>query len=109
MRKSFGVKVGDKIIYRLGYLVKESEVVPKPIDDEKRPSFKIGRIDLANGDYLINGMTIYDSVEEAEKEILDELDKDIEKIDKKIAFYQATKKFIKITKDDLLKKYKVEN
>lgn len=109
MKKSFDVKVGDKIIYRLGYLVKESEVVPKPIDDEKRPMFKIGRIDLANGDYLINGTVIYDSIEEAEQEILKDLDKDIEEVDKKLTFYQGTKKFLEIVKEDLLKKYKVED
>lgn len=109
MRKSFDVKEGDKIVYLSGYTARESEVVSKPIDEANRPLFRMGRIDLANGDYLVKGTMIYDSIEEAEKTIIEKLNKDIEIVDEKISFYSVSKQVMEMTKNDLLKKYKNEN
>ena len=74
MRKASDLKVGDKVIYKHGYLVKESVKVDKPIDDKERPKFLIGRVDLANGDYITNGTMIFDSMEEAKKDVNNTID-----------------------------------
>ena len=78
MKKAFNLEVGDKAIYRCGYALKESYKVDEPIDDEERPKFLIGRVDLANGDYITNGTIVYDSKEEAisdmEKSINERID-----------------------------------
>jgi hypothetical protein len=79
MKKACECKVGDKVIYLSGYDIKESVRVKEPIDNEKRPNFKIGRIDLANGAYLVGGSTVYESMEEAEKDILEVIDCEIER------------------------------
>jgi hypothetical protein len=79
MKKAFECKVGDKVIYRDGYDIVESVRVKEPIDDLKRPNFKIGRIDLANGAYLIGGEKVYESMEEAEKDILEVIECEIER------------------------------
>ena len=79
MKKACEYKVGDKIIYRNGYDIVESVRVKEPIDDLERPKFKIGRIDLANGAYLIGGEKVYESMEEAEKDILEVIDNEIER------------------------------
>jgi len=65
MKKAASLKVGDKVIYRCGYTVRESIKVDKPIDGKERPKFLIGRTDLADGGYILNGTTVYDSIEEA--------------------------------------------
>lgn len=74
MKKACEYKVGDTVIYNRNDNVKVSTIVPKPIDDgQTRPRFKIGRIDLANGDYLIGGEFVYESEEEAKTKLIDDL------------------------------------
>lgn len=109
MRKIFNPSEGERLIYLVGYNIKEATVVSKPIDGERRPSFRIGRIDLDNGDYLINGSIIYDSIEEAKNEVLKKAESEIESIDEKILFYQAARKAAELIKNDLLTKFKVES
>jgi len=80
MKKVGNLKVGDTAIYIQDDNIKVSKVVKKPIDDGlTRPIFKIGRKDLANGDYLINGEDVYDSLEEASTALIDKLEKDLKK------------------------------
>ena len=64
MKIASELRPGDKAIYKSGSKVVEATVVAKPIDDQARPKFRIGRIDLDNGDYLVGGANVYDSVEE---------------------------------------------
>ena len=89
MRKATDLKVGDEVIYLWAHQeVKTSTVVEKPIDKNERPEFGSGRIDLANGDYLIRGAsTIYDSVEEANEDL-------IKKLEELIEIYEGKKDFI---------------
>jgi hypothetical protein len=79
MKKAASLKIGDKVIYKSGFDIIESVVVKEPIDDEERPRFKMGRIDLANGAFLIGGTKIYESMEEAEKDILETIECEIER------------------------------
>ena len=74
MKKAASLNVGDTAIYINDYDVIESKVVKEPINDGKtRPKFKIGRTDLENGDYLVNGQLVYESVEEAKKVAIERL------------------------------------
>ena len=60
--------------------MKVSSVVSKPIDDGMvRPKFKIGRKDLANGDYLIGGGIVYDTVQEAENYLIESIKSEIKR------------------------------
>jgi hypothetical protein len=79
MKKAADLNVGDTAIYISGDdEITTSVVVSKPIDDgRERPIFKIGRKDLANGDYLINGSVVYDTTEEANKVLVETLKKRI--------------------------------
>lgn len=79
MKKAADLNVGDTAIYISGNdEITTSVVVSKPIDDgRERPIFKIGRKDLANGDYLINGSVVYDTTEEANKVLVETLKKRI--------------------------------
>lgn len=82
MKKASECKVGDKVIYKSGYDIIESVVVEEPIlsfEGETRPNFKMGRIDLENGAYLVGGSTVYESMEEAEKDILETIECEIER------------------------------
>jgi hypothetical protein len=80
MKKAASLNVGDTAIYINGYDVIESKVVKEPINDGKtRPKFKIGRTDLENGDYLVNGQLVYDSAEEAKKVAIERLKEAIKK------------------------------
>lgn len=109
MKKCFNPKIGDNVIYISGFIVKESEVVPKPIDDNERPLFRAGRIDLSNGDYLLNGTVTYDSVEEAENAILEKVDKEIKNVGEEMSLLQIRKLVLESVKDGLLKKHKNED
>ena len=55
----------------------EATVVEKPIDDNPRPNFLIGRVDLDNGLYLTRGSFVYDSVEECKQTIIESLRQEI--------------------------------
>ena len=101
MKKAFEYKVGDKIIYRRLYDIVESEVVKEPIDNEERPKFKMGRIDLANGDYLIGGTEVYESMEEAKKDVLELIDCAIEKEETKITIAKGMLLMLKNKKEKL--------
>jgi hypothetical protein len=80
MKKAASLNIGDTAIYINGYDVIESKVVKEPINDGKtRPKFKIGRTDLENGDYLVNGQLVYDSAEEAKKVAIERLKEAIKK------------------------------
>ena len=80
MKKAASLNVGDTAIYINGYDVIESKVVKEPINDGKtRPKFKIGRTDLENGDYLVNGQLVYDSAEEAKKVAIERLKEAIQR------------------------------
>jgi hypothetical protein len=96
MDKAFTLKPGDKVIYKVGYTVQEATVVEKPVDDNYvRPRFAIGRYDLDNGDYLIVGATIYDSVDECMKVIKDGIKKEIEDTEKMIKYYNSNLTLLK--------------
>ena len=86
MKKAANLNVGDTVIYISGDdEITTSIVVSKPIDDGmERPIFKIGRKDLANGDYLINGSVVYDSTEEANKVL-------VEILKERIKYYENEK------------------
>ena len=85
MVKACNLKVGKTAIYLRDDSVKVSTVVAKPIDDgQTRPKFKMGRVDLANGDYLIGGDYVYESPEEANAAL-------IKKIKKRIELYEDQK------------------
>lgn len=86
MKKAADLNVGDIAIYISGDdEISTSAVVSRPIDDgKKRPIFKIGRKDLANGDYLINGSVVYDTIEEANKVL-------VETLKGKIKYYENEK------------------
>lgn len=73
MKIASELRPGDKAIYKSGMKVVEATVVAKPIDDQVRPKFLIGRIDLDNGDYLVGGANVYDSVEECKQGIIKSL------------------------------------
>jgi hypothetical protein len=77
MKKVGDIKPGEKVIYKSGYDVVEATVVEKPIDDNPRPKFLIGRVDLDNGFYLTRGSFIYDSVEECKQTIIESLRQEI--------------------------------
>lgn len=80
MKKAASLNVGDTAIYINSYDVIESKVVKEPINDGKtRPKFKIGRIDLENGDYLVNGQLVYESEEEAKKVAIKKLKEAIQR------------------------------
>ena len=78
MKIASELRPGDKAIYKSGMKVVEATVVAKPIDDQVRPKFLIGRIDLDNGDYLIGGANVYDSVEECKQDIIKSLKQSLE-------------------------------
>jgi len=86
MKKAADLNVGDTAIYISGDdEITTSVVVSKPIDDgRERPIFKIGRKDLSNGDYLINGSIVYDTTEEANKVL-------VEKLKERIKHYENEK------------------
>lgn len=85
MIKACNLKVGETAIYISDDSVKVSTVVAKPIDDgQTRPKFKMGRVDLANGDYLIGGDYVYESPEDANVAL-------IEKVKKQIKVYEDQK------------------
>ena len=85
MVKACNLKIGETAIYLSDDSVKVSTVVAKPIDDgQTRPKFKMGRVDLANGDYLIGGDYLYESLEEANAAL-------IERIKKQIKVYEDQK------------------
>jgi hypothetical protein len=80
MKKAASLNVGDTAIYINGYDVIESKVVKEPINDGKtRPKFKIGRTDLENGDYLVNGQLVYESEKEAKKVAIEKLKEAIQR------------------------------
>lgn len=90
MNKAFHLKPGDKIIYKSLYEVKEATVVEKPVDNNyERPKFAMGRIDLDNGEYIIGGTPIYDSVEECKEEIRKELELKIKDTKERIEYQKA--------------------
>jgi hypothetical protein len=78
MKIASELKPGDKAIYKSGSKVMEATVVAKPIDDQVRPKFLIGRIDLDNGEYLIGGESVYDSVDECKQDIIKSLKQSLE-------------------------------
>ena len=92
MREAVDLKIVEEVIYLWAHQeVKTSTVVEKPIDKNERPEFGSGRIDLANGDYLIRGAsTIYDSVEEAKEELIKKLEELIETYEGKKDFIEAS-------------------
>lgn len=92
MREAVDLKIGEEVIYLQAHQeIKTSTVVEKPIDKNERPEFESGRIDLANGDYLIRGTsTIYDSVEEAKEELIKKLEELIETYEGKKDFIEAS-------------------
>jgi len=92
MRKATDLKVGDEVIYLwANQEIKTSTVVEKPIDDNERPEFGVGRIDLANGDYLVNTRTtIYESTDEAKEDLIKHLEELIKE-------YEGKKDFIDIS------------
>lgn len=77
MKKAARYNIGDEIIYRKGYDICKSKIVPKPIDDKERPDFLIGRVDLENGDYLTRGTFVYESMEEAKEAIRKSIEEEI--------------------------------
>ena len=77
MKLASELKPGDKAIYKSSCKVVEATVVPKPIDDNPRPKFLIGRIDLDNGDYLVGGANVYDSVDECKQAIIKSLNESL--------------------------------
>lgn len=77
MKKVGDIRPGEKVIYKACYDVMEATVVDKPIDDNPRPRFLIGRVDLDNGDYLTRGSFIYDSTEECKEAIIKSLKQEI--------------------------------
>lgn len=89
MDKACRLKPGDKVIYKSGFDVKEATVVEKPIDEIERPKFAMGRIDLDNGEYLIGGTPIYDSVDECKEEIKKELEVKIKGTKERINYHKA--------------------
>lgn len=101
MKKACQYKIGDKIIYRRLYDIIESEVVKEPIDGKERPNFKIGRVDLANGDYLIGGTYVYETMEEAKKNVLETIECAIEKEETKITLAKGMLFMLKKKKDRL--------
>ena len=78
MKIASELKPGDKAIYKSGSKVMEAIVVAKPIDDQVRPKFLIGRVDLDNGDYLVGGANVYDSVDECKQDIIKSLKQSLE-------------------------------
>ena len=92
MKKALECRVGEKVIYQSGYDIIESVVVEEPIlsfEGETRPNFKMGRVDLANGAYLVGGSTVYETLEEAEKDILEVIDNEIERQETNITIAQG--------------------
>lgn len=90
MKKAASLNVGDTAIYINGYDVIESKVVKEPINDGKtRPKFKIGRTDLENGDYLVNGQLVYESAEEAKQVLIRRLETEVEEYEEKKLFYEG--------------------
>ena len=89
MKIASELKPGDKAIYKSGNKVIEATVVAKPIDDQVRPKFLIGRIDLDNGDYLVGGANVYDSVEECKQDIIKSLKQSLEDAAMKRDFHAA--------------------
>ena len=92
MREAVDLNIGEEVIYLQAHQeIKTSTVVEKPIDKNERLEFESGRIDLANGDYLIRGAsTIYDSVEEAKEELIKKLEELIETYEGKKDFIEAS-------------------
>ena len=61
----------------------------------------MGRIDLANGDYLIGGTEVYESMEEAKKDVLELIDCAIEKEETKITIAKGMLLMLKDKKEKL--------
>ena len=90
MTKAGYLNVGDTAIYINNSEIKTSKVVKEPVDDGvERPKFKIGRTDLENGDYLVNGCTVYDTEEEAKQVLIRKLEKEVEEYEEKKLFYEG--------------------
>ena len=96
MKTACDVKVGDTVIYKSGYNVVTSKVVAKPVDNDYRPNFKIGRVDLENGEYLTRGSFIYDSEEEAKQVIRESIQKEITREEETIEYHQTVLKGLKV-------------
>jgi hypothetical protein len=97
------LKPGDKAIYKSGSKVMEAMVVAKPIDDQVRPKFLIGRIDLDNGEYLIGGASVYDSVDECKQDIIKSLKQSLEDAKMNRDFHAARAVMIEKELDKLTK------
>jgi hypothetical protein len=89
MKKIGKAKPGDKVIYKSGNKVVEATVVEQPIDDNVRPKFLIGRVDLDNGDYLTCGAYVYESVDECKEAIIKDLKEGLDDAKKKRDFHAA--------------------
>ena len=104
MKKAFEYKIGDTVIYRHGYDIKDGVVVKDPIDDGmERPKFKMGRIDLDNGDWLIGGEEVYESKEEAKKDLLEIIDAAIDKQETNITIAKGLLAMLKNKRKELVK------
>lgn len=77
MKKIGNIKPGEQVIYKKGYDIIKATVVEKPIDDNERPKFLIGRVDLDNGDFLTRGTYTYESVDECKEAVLKTLMKEL--------------------------------
>ena len=89
MKKVASVKIGEAVIYISGSDIKVSKRVEKPIDDEVRPKFLIGRTDLENGEYLPNGALVYESMDEAKKELRRDIEARINEAQMKKDYYEG--------------------
>ena len=101
MKTASDVKVGETVIYKNGYKIVTSKVVAKPIDNDYRPNFKIGRVDLENGEYLTRGSYIYDSEEEAKEVMSESLKKEIAREEETIDYHQTLLKGLKVLLETL--------
>ncbi len=74
MKRAHELQIGEIAIYIYNGRIMSAERVETPIDAVKQPSmFKIGRVDLSNGDYLLSVTTVYNSVEEAKLSLINEV------------------------------------
>lgn len=89
MKKVASVKIGEEVIYRNGSDLKVSKKVEKPVDDNVRPKFLIGRTDLENGDYLPDGTLVYEDMDEAKKELKKDLENGIKDAEMKRDYYEG--------------------
>jgi hypothetical protein len=89
MKKVASVKIGEEVIYRNGSDLKVSKKVEKPVDDNVRPKFLIGRTDLENCDYLPDGALVYEDMDEAKKELKKDLENGIKDAEMKKDYYEG--------------------